>query len=450
MNIVIVGGGTAGWLMALSIIKTQGSTHNVTLIESKKIGIVGAGEGATQMLHDFVSGTWFDIGIDIKEFIEYCNVTPKMGIKHVNWTGDGSSYFAPLDGSSTSGLSPDTEFCENLIVNGDKFHLASEIGRKYEAKEPINVSYHFDAFKVGEFFAKHAIKAGVKVIDAEIYGVKTDNGEIISLLDTDNNTHEGDFFIDCSGFKRVLCGAMDIQWESYEKNLPVDSAIAFQMPLTDDYEPVTTATAMDSGWCWKIPTTERFGCGYVYSSKFITDAKAEEELRAKFGDVEILRKLKFTSGRSEVLWKNNCLALGLSAAFAEPLEATSIHTTIIQAMSFVMEHLQETKKETCNQYRINHYNKEMIKLYDDIRDFLVVHYTGGRDDTEFWRHVNSGDTWTKTVKYMLSISKTSVPSALTLEHYFGCSGVMLWNWILAGLGHIDKNKASNSLKRFKG
>jgi len=452
MNIVIVGGGTAGWLCALSIVRAQPNVHNVTLVESKKIGIIGAGEGSTQLLRDFLSNAWFDTGVNLEDFMRECNATHKIGIKHVNWKGDNSWYFAPLDGSSTSGLAPDIELCHTLINNPNKFHTASHLGRCFENKTLGSGSFHFDAFKVGEYFSKIAIKNGVTHIDDEVFGVVTEGNSdnIIKIKTKSGRDISGDFFIDCTGFNRSLCGAIDNKWVSYKNNLLVDSAIGFQLPLDNYVEPVTTAIAMKNGWMWKIPTTERYGCGYVYSSEYTSEENAKQEILDYYKtDIKFLRNFKFEAGRSEYLWKGNCLALGLAAAFAEPLEATSIHTTIMQIMVFVMEHLNITKEDTCNHYRIKDYNYRMTKMYDDFKEFLILHYMGGREDSEFWRYISSGNIMTEKTKYILELSKKTIPSALCIDHYYGCAGIMLYNWILCGLGYNTQSTAKNTLAKFK-
>jgi hypothetical protein len=453
MKITIVGGGTAGWIAALSIAKAQPGMHDITVIESKKIGIIGAGEGSTGIFVDFISGSFFPTGIDVGDFIEKTNSTLKYGIKHVNWRGDGTSYFAPLDGSRTSHMSPDVELCKSIINDKSRASVNTKLGHAYENNyiPEVGAALHFDAFKVGEYLSTVAIAAGVKHIDAEIFGVRTDNAgtEILSLIDKNGSIHEADFFIDCTGFGRSLCGALDMSWHSYSDNLPVNSAIAFQKPLDETVEPLTTAIAMDAGWVWKIPTSERFGMGYVYSDKFISDLEAEKEIEKKFDNPKILRRFKFSSGRSSIFWKGNCLTLGLSSVFLEPLEATSIHTTIIQTLLFVMEHLQPTKERTVNQHRINEYNKIIIDLHDKTRDFLVMHYLGGRQDTEFWKYMNSGAPNTSMVNLVEDVCRDSMISNLTINPINGSPAASLWNWILLGLGKITEKNAESVLKKHK-
>lgn len=446
MKIVIVGGGTAGWIAALTIKKLQ-PRHDVVVVESKDIGIVGAGEGATNVFVDLITSSWFDLGITVDEFIKQTNSTPKMGIKHVNWKGDNTQYFAPLDGSDTCEFTPDITLCNQLINSPQNFHLASQMGRDYSNGKINNPSFHFDAFKVGECFSKLSIDNGVRHIQDTIKHVVVKENEIVELITEKNENIKGDFFIDCTGFKRLLLKELNVNWVSYKNNLPVDSAIAFQLPLHQKVDPVTTATALKNGWEWKIPTTERYGCGYVYSSDFIDHNQAYEELYKRYGDINILRKFKFESGRSEVVWKSNCIAFGLSAAFAEPLEATSIHTTIVQIINFTSEHLKDSKQETVDILSISRYNDITNKMYDDMKDFLVLHYMGGRTDSEFWKYISSGNTITEKVQYILNMSKHTVPSEISFDSYYGAAGAPLWNWILAGLGYINNRTAEKTLQR---
>lgn len=454
MNIVIAGGGTAGWLASFFLIKNFKHIHNITLIESSKIGIIGAGEGSTGIFLDLLENRIFDADLDINEFLVECDATPKLGINHINWSGDGRSYFAPLDGSPLSHNSPDFMLMQAKLNYGKEgMHRASRLGILHSQNRVNGGSVHFDAHKVGKFFKKKSVAEGVEYIDNEILAVKTDSQgqRVISLTCVDGTVIEGDFFIDCTGFKRCLMGAMDVKWKSYKDNLPVDCAMPFIIPYKDDeiVKPETGAHAHSAGWMWRIPTLSRYGCGYVFSKQFIDPTRACDEIEASLGhEIEPIRVLDFESGRSENLWKGNCLALGLAAAFAEPLEATSIHTTVVQLIHLTFEHLKETLELTTDSKNIEFYNKKMSKMYDDFRDFLVLHYMGGRDDSEFWRYIKSGVTQTDRVKEILELSKTQLSSPLTFDYYYGCAGASLWNWILCGLELINDTTLQNNINRY--
>jgi len=447
MDIVIAGGGTAGQISALTICRVRPDI-NVTVIASSDIGTISAGEGSTYLFTEFLSGKWFDTSIDINDFYNKTDATYKVGIKHVGWTDNDEEYFAPLGGSSTHGTIPDTEFLRALSYTDDRFHVASIGGRAYE-RDMVSQShsFHFDSIKIGEYISNIAQQSGVRYVDATIDNVHTEHEEIISVDTTDGETFSADFFIDATGFSRVLMKSLDNSWVSYQQHLPVDSALSFQRPIDKGFEPLTTATAMDAGWMWKIPTSKRFGCGYVYCSDYIDGDTARNEIYNTVGNVDISREYSFNTGRLENVWVGNCLAVGLAASFVEPLEATSIHTLIIQITNFVFNHLKE-EDTTVKPTSICRYNRSMNKLYDDIRDFLIVHYKGGKDDSQFWKYMNSDAPNTPQVNYILDVCDDGVPTPYDIDNYIGSPGIMLWNWVLAGTGNIDAGKAKQELNRF--
>jgi flavin-dependent dehydrogenase len=460
MKIVIVGGGTAGWLAALMIKKIQGDSHQVTLVESSKIGIIGAGEGSTGYLTDIIQGNNWDYGCDEIDFIKSCNATVKLGIKHKDWKHKNHSYIAPIDSSATQGLLDYITL--HAVANDLPFHLSSMNGYCIEHNKStffINEenktlenfkshAYHFDAFLVGQYFKKVCGKS-VTSIDSEVVDILLhENGEIQSIYLSNGQTIEGDFFIDCSGFKRLFAEKMKVKWKSYNDNLPVNKAMPFLLKYdgNEKIEPVTTAWAQSSGWMWQIPTQNRYGCGYVYCDEFISDDEAKREIEQSLGkEIEPIRTFKFETGRQEVLWEKNCLFLGLCAAFAEPLEATSIHSTIVQLQIFIFEYLMDTKEETLNRSFIKIYNKRIGQMYDDFKDFLNIHYMTQRQDSEFWRFMNSGNPATETTKLILELHKNKSLRPSDLNSYYGMAGAPLYNWVLAGLGHLNKNLAQKEL-----
>jgi len=456
MNIVIVGGGTAGWLAALILSKTKGDSHKFTVIESSAIGIIGAGEGSTGTLTNVIQNITGKYDCDEQDFVNSCDVTPKLGIKHVNWTGDGSSYYGPIDGSWTSNSPLDFMFIHTL-ANFDKsgWHLNSDNGfmidqnRDTLSMKDGPAAYHFDAHKVGKYFKK-VCGESVTHIDAEVKTVNLDEqGFIKSLGLSTDTTVTGDFFIDATGFSRILMKALGVKWHSYKNNLPVDRA----MPFLLDYEadetisPVTTAWAHRAGWMWQIPTLNRKGCGYVYSSEFISDDQAHEEIEKSLGRaVKPIKFIKFESGRSEILWEKNCLAIGLASAFAEPLEATSIHTTIVQLESFAKFCLSLNKELTCDPNTMNMYNEKHNFMYDLLKDFLVLHYQGGRTDSEFWKYISSGKTLTDHVSAIIGVCQHRVPNSSMFPGIPGAAGWPLWSYILAGTGKLTPEIARKELE----
>lgn len=454
MKIVVCGGGTAGWLAAYIISKAQPNLHSITVIESSSIGIIGAGEGSTGLLYDLLAGAYFDSGVDLQDFMTKTDATRKMGIRHANWTGDGTSYFAPLDGSPTSKNSPDALFHYVMAEHGkEKMHLASPIGQAFEMKTmlPYGGAFHFDGHKVGAFFKAICEKEGVTWVDAKIEKVLLDEKGSIDRVCLDNTQEiSGDFFIDCTGFARVLMSKLSVGWKSYEKNLPVNRAMPFILEHDDtkETEPVTTATALSSGWVWNIPLATRIGAGYVYNSNLISDDEAKKEVEGLVGqEIEPIKIINFTSGRSDELWVKNCLALGLSAAFSEPLEATSIHATIMQLLIFTGDFLSPSLENTNTSNNRNIYNRKLTGMYDDFCDFLNVHYKGGRTDTEFWKYMSSGESSTPFVVETLEKCKTRLPSTL---HYSDLLGAFSqgWTWVLAGIGKTNAEMSRKELDMF--
>tara|TARA_B110000503_G_scaffold38048_1_gene62410 strand:+ start:210 stop:1694 length:1485 start_codon:yes stop_codon:yes gene_type:complete len=456
MKIVIVGGGTAGWLAALMISKLK-PEHTVTCIESSKIGIIGAGEGSTGALTNIIQNVMWDFGIDEQDFIKECDATIKLGIKHIGWGPDiNKSYYGPIDGTPTGGQEADVIFQHALGHRDQEFlHLSTELGYKIHhnknsfADHEGNHAYHFDAHKVGQYFKK--VCTDVKHIDSEVKDVIIDSeqGWVTSLNLTDGQTISGDMFIDASGFNRVLISAVGGKWKSYKEQLPVNSALPFILPYEEDeiIEPVTNAWAQNNGWCWNIPTLNRRGCGYVFSDNFVTADQAHAELEQTIGKkVDPIRLIKFDSGRQENLWIKNVLSIGLSAAFAEPLEATSIHTTIFQLKHFILGALGQGREDTCNKGQVDAYNITNAHLYDGLKDFLVAHYTCGRKDTEFWKHINSGATSTDFVKSIHEICKVRVPNYTLFPRHEGSAGWPLWGFVLAGTGKLTDTVAQQELK----
>jgi tryptophan halogenase len=452
MNIVIAGGGTAGWLAAFIISKSQPKQHKITVVESSKLGIIGAGEGSTGLLVQVINGFYFKTGIDAETFKTNTDGTNKMGIFHKNWNKDGSDYFAPLDGSITSHLITDFVFHYGLANFGKKeMHKVSAIGQSWARDiSPQIEGLHFDGHKVGLYLKSICLADGVIHIDAEIDAVElSETGDIKELRLSNGQDVLGDFFFDCTGFAKVLMKKLNVPWVSYKKHLPVDTAMPFIVKYKEEHpkpDPVTTATALSSGWMWDIPLFTRRGCGYVFDSSYITKDEAQAEIESKLGhEIEPIKFINFESGRSQEPWKNNCISLGLAGAFAEPLEATSIHTTIVQILTFVNEFLTKTAEVTVCVENQKSYNQKITKLYDYTLDFLVLHYQGGKTGSKFWDYIATGATRTEKVSEVLERTKHKIPGVLEFEGVFGSPYGPLWNWILAGLDLITPSQAFESL-----
>lgn len=465
MHIVIVGGGTAGWATAL-MAATRHPNHKITVIESSKLGVIGVGESTTGRMTDLLVNFTYQYGCDHDEFIKETGATLKYAIKHKGWTKDiDSAYIGPIDGTATKEAVPDPLLCWGLNkLKYEDLILASRCGYLINKKKvnfskidnqfiDYNHAMHVDAHLVGKYFKKICLKNNRNTvhIDDIVNAVNLDSttGFIKNVVLSEGQVVEGDFFIDCSGFNKVLMKHMSNKWVSFRDNLPINTGLPFWLKYKDGEvpEPYTTAWAQKSGWMWQIPLMDRKGCGYVFDDRFTTPEKAQEEIETILGqEIEPIKVIKFDAGRQESAWVKNCLAIGLSSAFLEPLEATSIHSTIVQGHNFVFEYLKETIEETVNQGSMAIYNKRTRNMFDDLKDFLVLHYMGDRRDSEFWKMIGTGITKTDFVHDLIEMSKVKVPSRSDFPNYPGSAGWPLYSYVMAGLGLIDKNAAIQELQ----
>jgi tryptophan 6-halogenase len=462
MKVIIVGGGTAGWISALFFSKIFPNVHDITVVDSSKIGIIGAGEGSTGLLNGVITNQIADFGCNELDFIKETNSTLKLGIRYRNWTHPGSTYVQPIDASYSSHDTPDSHFLFSLIKTGKfegKPHTMTPLGFLLEEnkstyfKDGVNNiglhAYHFDAHLVGQYFKKISTAAGVKHIDAEVNDVcLNDNGFIKSIKLNDNTELAADFFVDASGFNQVFIKALGIKWDSFKKYLPVNTALPFQIKFKENeiIEPSTLAQAQLNGWMWRIPVQGRYGSGYVFSDEFTTPDKAQEEIEQTLGhSIDPIRVIKFDSGCLEKFWHKNCLAVGLSSAFLEPLEATSIHTTLMQLWYFVKEFSRSSFQETYSETGEKKYNQRITRIFDDIKNFLVAHYRTGRADTDFWKYVNSDEALTEFTKDIIEICKNRSPTSADFNQYLGSLDWTLWSHVLAGTGNLTAETAAKDL-----
>lgn len=454
MKIVIVGGGTAGWLAAYYISSAQPGSHDVTVIESSQIGIIGAGEGATGLFTNVLNGHFFPKKIDIDEFMQFTDATNKIGINFINWNKEGSDFFSPLDGSNTALSTNDVLFKYVLAKFGNKkIHLASRLGIDFNSGKNFNVidALHFNAHKVGQYFKNLCIQQGVKhldriVLDAEL---NRDSGDIDELILEGNEKISGDFFVDCSGFNRILMQKLQVKWISYKKYLPLNCAMPFLLDYfpTDKILPCTTATALSSGWMWDIPLKNRRGCGYVYNKDFISADKAKAEVESVLGrPIVPIKNIDFDPGRSEIFWKNNVISLGLASSFVEPLQATSIHTTVAQIILFVNDFLCPNKESVNTIENKKSYNRRMSEMYDITLDFISLHYQGGRTDSPFWKWIKQEKIISPYTQELITRSQNKIIGHHEIGIKFGAPAVGLWNWTLAGLNLVSPEIAFKDLQ----
>jgi tryptophan halogenase len=339
-NVIIVGGGTAGWMTALFIQKFFPNV-NITLIESDKIGILGAGEGTTPGFPQFLKM----VNIDENDFIKETQSTIKWGVEFINWGGDDVSY-------------------KHDFLTGQ-------------------YAFHFNAKLVANYFKKIAINRGLNHVIGNICNVVTDNNnDIVELLLDDNKKYHLDFVFDCSGFNKLILGNIyEPKWKSYQDYLKVNTAIPFFLPRTDtNINMRTEAITMKYGWMWKAPIQGRWGCGYVFDSNMTTEELAIKEIEEYLGHtINSPKTFKFDSGFYQEVWVNNCLSLGLSSGFLEPMEATSLMTVLVQLRLFLKCY---PNKE------ISKFNIHIDSVNEQNMCFIYYHYICDRKDTEFWKFYN--------------------------------------------------------------
>lgn len=450
MNITIVGGGTAGWIAAYFICKDQPGKHNITMIESSKIGIIGAGEGSTGTMLELLTGRYFAHTNDVEQFLKETDGTHKFGIHHKNWSGDGTGYFAPIDSTTSWYEYEDYIFKHTLSQYGkEEMHLASPLGVDFATKNwSVPSAVHFDGHKVGQFFKRICEKDGVKVIDAVVNKIDVKDGAITKLVLDNDQELSADFFIDCTGFSRILMKALDVNWVSYKEYLPVNTAMPFILNYEPDEEivPMTGATALNAGWMWNIPLATRRGCGYVFDENYISKENAQKEVEEYLGKkIKPIKFIHFESGKSSSFWKGNVLSLGLASAFVEPLEATSIHCSIVQTLIFSKEFLFKNAVDTMTPGNIALYNEKIDILYDSILDFVSFHYQGGRDDTPFWKSIQEKNRCTPRAKQYQEKCKKHIPGFLDIHGLIGSPAAALWNWVAAGLNIVTPQQAAAEL-----
>ena len=465
MKIVIVGAGTAGWITALYLanknIRKDGQTpYQITVIESKNIPIIGAGEGSTASLYSMLKRNLKNLkGLNQTEFLKKTNATIKLGLNCKDWNGDGAEFKVPLQPSSTSTLTA-IDFDYILATTHESSYLSSPMGIPWDVNTvPFHSAsfndisggygYHFDAHKVGEYFKEVALQNGVECIQADVVETDVDeSGNLVALTLDNGNTILSDMWFDCTGFNKTLINSVGGKWKSYSDYLPCNKA----MPYLYEYEenetikPETLAWAMPNGWMWQIPTQERYGCGYVYSDKFITDEQALEEVQRITGrKIEPVRVISFDPGRQERVWINNVMAVGLSSNFLEPMEATSIHSTIMQLEIFTTMYLGIDSHETIFETNINKYNLAFSKVFDSYRDLIQIHYITKREDSDFWKWVKNEMPKTDKVKEIIEICKYKCPSPFDFDNIIGAAGWGTWSNVVSGLGILEKRIAFNTM-----
>jgi len=393
-KVVIAGGGTAGWMAAAALTKLMGKHIEVVLVESDDIGTVGVGEATIPTLHIFHRL----LGLKEQDVMAATNATFKLGINFENWHDVGKDYL-----HSFGFLGKDCWACgfQHFWLKGKQQGLVSEIGdyctEHLAARQgrfailpnqDYNHAYHMDASLYAKFLRKTAEANGLIRVEGKITDVQlhSSNGYIKALELENGELIEGDLFIDCTGFRALLIEqTLNTGFDDWSHYLPCDSAIAVQTKSVNTPLAYTRSIARESGWQWRIPLQNRTGNGFVFCSKYMTDQEAIDTLMANI-EGEPLNKprvIKFKTGSRRQHWNKNCVAVGLSSGFLEPLESTSIH--LIQRS--IVRLMQQFPSQGIDQTDINEFNQQIKLEMDNIRDFIILHYkVTDREDSRFWRY----------------------------------------------------------------
>lgn len=458
-KLVIVGGGTAGWLAALYYQEYFSNIFEITVVESKKIGIVGVGEGATFQLINFLDS----IRVPVSDLVKYTGATIKNGIKFTNWKGDGSYFYHgfrqhhELDcfysilannkpailidtlarNESIKSINYSDQLSDLCKVPFVKKQVKQDYNKIFDFEQYAAYSIHFDTNKFGQYLKSIGQTRGIKTIDAIVYDYYLDERGFIKKLFLDEETTKlelaVDFVIDCTGFARKFVkDVYNSPWICYKKYLPVDKAIPFFVDISprEKIPPYTEAIAMKYGWLWKIPVQNRFGCGYVFDSTLINEEQALIEAEILF-DKKLIspRTISFTAGTFTKPWNKNCLALGLAGGFIEPLESTSIWSTVNSILAFADRLLDF---ENNNYTVIDDYNSIYADMNREIFEFVYMHYLSGRTDTQFWKAFNTRtDHPDELITNLDRLNSMSLfGNSIKFGNYF-----LIFSWLQVALGN---------------
>ena len=452
-TVVIVGGGIAGWLTAGRIAAYHKQSVNVILIESPSIPAIGVGEGTWPTMRS----TLIALGISETDFIRECEASFKQGAKFAKWVdgkeddfyyhplvlpqgfsqGDVAGYWLNKADKNGRSFSEDVCFQEAICEKG----LAPKTIRTAEYGAIANYAYHLDSGKFAVFLQKHCTeKLGVVHIIDDVNGVKTqENDDIGSVSTKENGDISGDLFVDCTGFSSLLLGKhYNVPFKSCSDVLFIDTALAVQVPYDDEDSPIashTISTGQEAGWIWDIGLQHRRGVGYVYSSKHSSEAQAREVLAKYVGDKFDslpVRKIPIVSGHREKFWQNNCVAVGLSAGFLEPLEASALVLVELSAQ-MISEQLPATRDVM--DVVAKRFNETFLYRWDKIIDFLKLHYIlSTRTDNAFWTDNRNPDSIPESLKEMMKLWKYRSPA----DHDFTSNNEVFpaasYQYVLYGMG----------------
>lgn len=444
-SILIVGGGTAGWMAAAAIKQAVGPNAEVRLVESAEIGIVGVGEATVPTIRDFNAL----IGLDEAEFMRETKATLKLGIAFKGWGRKDSAYFHPFGvygpGPTLSDFPQSwltlrragrAEPLEAYSICAQAAERGRMAARTPDPRSPLSglvSAYHFDASLYGQYLRKIWEPRGVERIEGKIVDVvqRPEDGFVDHVLLADGRTLSADLFIDCTGFRGLLIeGALKAGYEDWSHWLPMNRALAVPCAKVGPVAPYTSSTAETAGWRWRIALQHRTGNGYVYCSDHIGEEAARETLLAGL-DGEALaepRLLGFVTGKRRKQWDRNVVALGLASGFIEPLESTSIH--LIQVALFrLLQHWPDAGFSPAN---IDTFNRRLDREIEQVRDFVILHYHATeRDDAELWRRVKAMPIPDSLAERVEAFRDRGILYPVAADEYFQPTS---WLAVMAGQG----------------
>ncbi len=443
-EITIVGGGTAGWLTAAFLIRylnfraDKEKNTKITLIESPNVPTIGVGEATIPSMPDLLRS----LGVSEKEFFKRCNASFKLGVRFNNWNhdehGNSLSFVHPFDGIGTQlgGQNPAYHFhkyggpegrdnlddCLSVSVAAIRNRKGPKGLEQGDYEKHINYAYHLDAGFFAEFLRDISVERGVNHILDDVEAVEQDEKGYISNLKLQRNgDHPVELVIDCTGFKGVIIKeVLGVKFQDYSRYLLNNRALAVQIPHTDleNIEPCTNSTALGAGWVWKVPLYSRIGTGYVFSSNFRTDDEAADEFLAHLGDDgkdAEPRAIPIRVGRMEKAWKKNCIAIGLSSGFIEPLESTAIY----MIENFVKLLMLNFPDKSYPDALADRFNDVTAKMVQDIRDFIILHYcTNNRQDSDYWRVAREEMEIPDSVSALLEEYRHTLPVQTAFDQTF--------------------------------
>jgi hypothetical protein len=429
-NLTIVGSGNAALVAAL-ILNTKFPNLKIKIISSKNIGIIGVGESTNEHWGEFVNFA----NLNIKEMIKETDATFKYGLVFENWTKH--KFF-----HNTIDLIKNCKWGQyqagwGYIVLHNFLPVQYTASQTFDfciSRESLPRQIQFNSIKMNKYLTKICKQKKITFIEDEIKKVNVKKDKITSIKGK-TKIYKSDFFIDATGYKKVLISALGAKWNSYRDCLKLNEAIAFETGDTKKYPPCTISTAMDNGWMWRIPTQGRWGNGYVFDNTYINADEAKKECEKVLGvKIKVNRNIKFDPGSLDKPWIGNCLAVGLSASFVEPIESSSIGSTVSQV--FLAMHYMTH----CNQEDIDFYNDKYQKIMENIRDFVVLHYLVDKKTSRFWKELKNRITIPETLSINLRKWKNRIPIQEDFPGGYLLFNVSNFTLLLKELGLFDREK----------